>query len=170
MLTTAQSVEFDTLYQGHRDWLQRWFCKKLGGSFHADDLTQDTFVRMLLKQVGQQPFTTPRFYLLHIAKGLLVDHWRRQSLETNYLAALLQHHDATPSVEVQAILLETLMEIDAMLQKLPLKVRTAFLSAQIDGLTYRQIATELGVSERMVKKYMATAMLHCLQYKHTPAY
>ncbi|HAW37974.1 MAG TPA: RNA polymerase subunit sigma, partial [Pseudomonas sp.] len=30
------------------------------------------------------------------------------------------------------------------------------------GMTYAAIATELGVSERMVKKYMAQAMLHCL--------
>lgn len=47
-------------------------------------------------------------------------------------------------------------------QALPERVRRAFLLAQLDGLTYRQIGVELGVSERMVKKYMARAMLHCL--------
>jgi len=34
--------------------------------------------------------------------------------------------------------------------------------AQLDGLTYGAIAEHIGVSERMVKKYMAQAMLHCL--------
>ncbi|WJN57561.1 hypothetical protein OH686_02360 [Pseudomonas sp. SO81] len=56
----------------------------------------------------------------------------------------------------------TLLQIDAMLRRLPGKVRDAFLMAQLDGLTYAQIAVKLGVSERMVKKYMAQAMLHCL--------
>jgi RNA polymerase sigma factor (sigma-70 family) len=166
MLTPAQSVEFDQLYLDHHAWLQGWFCKKLGGQFHADDFTQDAFVRLLLKRVEQQPFTTPRFYLLHIARGLLIDHWRRQALEKNYLETLQQlAPEVAPSVELQAMLLETLLQIDAMLEKLPIKVRSAFLSAQIDGLSYRQIAAELSVSERMVKKYMATAMLHCLQFK-----
>lgn len=166
MLTPVQSAEFDRLYLGHHEWLQRWFCKKLGCTFQAADLTQDTFVRLLLKQVGQHHFTTPHFYLLHIAKGLLVDHWRRQSLEKSYLdALLLQEHAQVPSLEVQAILIETLLEVDAMLDRLPLKVRKAFLFAQIDGLTYREIAELLAVSERMVKKYMASAMMHCLQYK-----
>lgn len=50
-----------------------------------------------------------------------------------------------------------------MLQGLPEKVRTAFLMSQVGGSTYAKIATELSVSERMVKKYMAQAMLHCLR-------
>lgn len=166
MLTSEQSAEFDRLYHGHHVWLQSWFCKKLGCTYQAADLAQDTFVRLLLKQVEQHQFTTPRFYLLHIAKGLLIDHWRRRALEKSYVDALiLQEADVAPSLEVQTILLETLMEIDAMLEKLPFKVRRAFLLAQIDGLTYKEIAETLAVSERMVKKYMATAMLQCLQYK-----
>lgn len=166
MLKPEQSAEFESLYQGHHLWLHQWFCKRLGCHFQAADLAQDTFVRVLLKQVEQRQFNTPRFYLLHIAKGLLIDHWRRRNLEKNYLEALiLQDCEVTPSLEVQAILLETLIEIDAMLEKLPFNVRKSFLLAQIDGLTYKEIAEILAVSERMVKKYMATAMLHCLQYK-----
>ncbi|MGP1717976.1 MAG: sigma-70 family RNA polymerase sigma factor [Methylophilus sp.] len=166
MLNPEQSAEFDRLYHGHHLWLHQWFCKRLGCHFQAADLAQDTFVRVLIKQVEQQQFTTPRFYLLHIAKGLLIDHWRRRTLEKNYLEALIsQDSEGTPSLEVQAILLETLIEIDAMLEKLPFNVRKTFLLAQIDGLTYKQIAETLTVSERMVKKYMATAMLLCLKYK-----
>jgi RNA polymerase sigma-70 factor (ECF subfamily) len=33
---------------------------------------------------------------------------------------------------------------------------------QLDGCAYGEIALALGVSERMVRKYMAQAMLHCL--------
>ena len=69
------------------------------------------------------------------------------------------------SPEEQQIILDTLLAIDAMLNTLPLKVRRAFLLSRLDGLSYREIAAELGVSERMVKKYMARAMLHCLLLK-----
>lgn len=156
----------DTLYIEHHRWLQGWLSNKVGCTFLAADLTQDTFVRLLLKQLENYHFTTPRAYLLHIAKGLLVDHWRRQTLEREYLEALAtQEEVVVQSVELQAMMIETLIEIDAMLEKLPFKVRHAFLLAQMDGLTYKEISEVVGVSERMVKKYMSTAMLHCLQFR-----
>lgn len=37
--------------------------------------------------------------------------------------------------------------------------------AQVHGMTYKEIGAELGVSDRMVKKYMAQAMLHCALIK-----
>jgi len=67
-----------------------------------------------------------------------------------------------PSPEQQAIILETLQEIDAMLDGLAPPVRQAFLMAQLEGLGYAEIAMRLGVSERTVKRYMAEAMAHCI--------
>ena len=54
------------------------------------------------------------------------------------------------------------MQVDRMLASLSDKARRAFLMAQIHGLTYKEIAAELHVSDRMVKKYMAQAMLACI--------
>ena len=64
--------------------------------------------------------------------------------------------------EELALVVELLCRIDAMLDQLSPNARQAFLLAQIDGLTYLQIARQLAVSERMVKKYMAQAMLQCV--------
>ena len=67
-----------------------------------------------------------------------------------------------PSPERRALVLEALVEIDAMLQRLPARAREAFLLAQLGGYTYAEIGQRLDVSERMVKKYMAQVMLQCL--------
>ena len=105
----------------------------------------------------------PRAYLTTIANGLLVNHWRRSAIEKAYLDRLATYPEAlTPSPEENAIILSTLQEIDELLDQLPGKVRKAFLMSQLDGLTYVEIGIQLGVSDRMVKKYMAQAMLHCL--------
>lgn len=66
------------------------------------------------------------------------------------------------------IAVEMLCRIDAMLNTLSDKARKAFLLSQIDGRTYAEIALELGVSDRMVKKYMAQAMLQCLVLAQEP--
>jgi RNA polymerase sigma-70 factor (ECF subfamily) len=150
-------------YNEHHGWLQGWLSKRLGCSFNAADLAQDTFLRLLTKGRDLPAVREPRAYLSTIAHSLLVNHWRRQHIERAYLEALADRPEQyVPSPESRELIIESLVQIDTLLNKLPEKVRTAFLMSQLDGLTYALIAESLGVSERMVKKYMAQAMLHCL--------
>ena len=150
-------------YAEHHGWLNGWLCRQLGCSQRAADLAQDTFVRVLSKDQDMAAIREPRAYLHTIAKGLLINHWRRRQIEQAYLDALaLQPEPVVASPESQLLIVETLLRIDAMLSRLPARVRSAFLMAQLHGMSYAAIAVELEVSERMVKKYMAQAMLHCL--------
>lgn len=151
------------LYVDHQGWLNGWLRRQLGCSQKAADLAQDTFVRVLAKDQGLEAIREPRAFLHTVARGLLINHWRRKQIEQAYLDALAMQPEAfAPSPESQALVVETLLQVDAMLARLPDKVRRAFLLSQLQGMTYAAIAVELGVSERMVKKYMAQAMLHCL--------
>ncbi|WP_407293850.1 sigma-70 family RNA polymerase sigma factor [Stutzerimonas zhaodongensis] len=151
------------LYVDHLGWLNGWLRRQLGCSQKAADLAQDTFVRVLSKDQCLDAIREPRAYLHTIARGLLINHWRRRQIEQAYLDAVTLLPEAVaPSPEHQALVVETLLRVDAMLARLPEKVRRAFLLSQLQGMTYASIALELGVSERMVKKYMAQAMLHCL--------
>ncbi len=151
-----------SLYSSHHGWLHHWLWRKLGCRDGAADIAHDTFVRVL--DAGTiSAMREPRAYLGTIANGLLVNHWRRLTLERAYLDALALREEAlAPSPEERALVLEALMQVDAMLDQLAPKAREAFLLSQIDGLTYAVIAAQLQVSERMVKKYMAQAMLQCL--------
>ena len=151
------------LYVDHQGWLNGWLRRQLGCSQKAADLAQDTFVRVMMKDQSLEAIREPRAYLHTIARGLLINHWRRRQVEQAYLDAIaLQPEAVMPSPESQALVIETLLQIDAMLARLPQKVRRAFLLSQLHGMTYAAIAVELEVSERMIKKYMAQAMLHCL--------
>lgn len=149
------------LYCDHHGWLNGWLRKRLGNAFDAADLAQDTFVRVI-KARNALAIREPRPYLSMIAKGLLVDLFRRRSLEQAYLDALAMMPECQqPSLEAQAILLQALMEIDRLLSGLGPKVRQTLILSQFDGLTYPQIAEHLGISVRTVNNYMAKAMEHC---------
>lgn len=171
-MPTAESVmhaEVADLYADHHGWLQGWLRKKLGDSFDAADVAQDTFVRLLAapdhtpEKQAQWQLQEPRAYLTLIAKRLVANLYRRRSLEQAYLEALAQWPvDVVPSPEYRALLLEALQQIDAMLDGLQAKVRTAFLLSQLEGLGYAEIAARLDVSERTVKRYMAQAMARCI--------
>ena len=59
-------------------------------------------------------------------------------------------------------MLETLIEIDTLLEGLGAKVRQAFLLSQIEGLSYAEIAATMCISVSSVKKYMVQAVARCL--------
>lgn len=152
----------EVLYRAHHGWLLDWFRRRLGGAPCAADLAHDTFVRVMQSREAHA-IVEPRAFLRTLAHGVVANHWRRQDIERAWLETLArQPEPLAPSPEDRLLVLEALYRVDAMLDRLSARARSAFLLSQLDGLTYGQIAGQLGVSERMVKKYMAQAMLQCL--------
>lgn len=169
MLPSTDNSPIADLYQNHHSWLHDWLRRRMGCSHTAADLAQDTFVRILARRgevaqrSSQQPLQEPRAYLWAIAKGLVVDHLRRRSLEQAYLEALANLPEACSiSPEEQEILLQTLHRIDALLDQLPRQVRQAFLLSQIHGLTYNEIAQQMKLSQRTIKRYMQQGFAKCI--------
>lgn len=153
---------FNQLYQEHHEWLVRWIARRTSAGDHAQDLAQDTFLRLLNRPVMPQQLSSPRAWLAKIAANLAVDQARRQILERNYLAALANAPEAEhPSPEEQWQLLGLLEQIDQLLNGLRPIEKTAFLMARLDGLSYREVAEQLNVSLSSVEKYIAKAMLRC---------
>ncbi|MGY1489122.1 sigma-70 family RNA polymerase sigma factor [Methylobacillus pratensis] len=152
---------FKALYANHHSWLNHWLRKKMGNQSDAADLAQDTFLRVLLSGDADK-LHEPRAFLTTVASGLVSNFYRRKKLEQAYLDALLHLPEAeAPSPEAKAIMLETLVEIDGLLDGLPYKVRKAFLLSQLDGMSQADIAGELGVSISTVKRYIVQAVEQC---------
>lgn len=170
-MPAGQQAHLDSvhaLYSDHHGWLCGWLRRKLGCAHSAADLAQDTFVRII---AGRNPadFQEPRAFLTTIARGLVIDHWRRQDLERAYLDAIAHMPESeVPSPETRLLILETLAGIDALLDGLQPNARTAFLLSRLEGLSYPEIADQLGVSLSSVEKYMAVAIRHCLAARVIP--
>ena len=155
----------DSLYKDNQPWLFNWLVKKLGCQHRAEDLTHDTFVRLLQTQHKQTEFSIeqPKAYLRTVANGLVVDYFRKKSLEQAYQQALNEIPELTQlSEETLYLLKETLEQLDRLIDRLPKRVKSVFLYSQLDGLTYAAIAEKLGISLRTVKRDMQQAYIHCL--------
>jgi RNA polymerase sigma-19 factor, ECF subfamily len=161
VLAPAIQQQIHSLYSDHHGWLHGWLRKKLGCHHGAADLAHDTFVRLLTSHIPAR-LDEPRAYLTTVARHVLLNHQRRQRLELAWAAELALVPQAfAPSAEERAMLLETLLTIDALLDGLPDKARRAFLLSQLDGMTYAEIAIEIGVSVSRVRQYMATSLARC---------
>lgn len=155
------STSLESLYKKHHGWLHGWLRSRLGCTHSAADLAHDTYMRMLV--TGNLPAVDDsRRYLVRIAKGLMIDLYRRRRIEAAYLDTLSGLSEPeVPDVETRQMIIESLVEIDAMLDSLPARMRQALLLRQLDGLSYKDIARQLGVSVSSVEKYVAQGLAAC---------
>ncbi|OOF11825.1 MULTISPECIES: sigma-70 family RNA polymerase sigma factor [Salinivibrio] len=151
-----------SLYVSHQRWLSGFIQRRMGCPSTSADLVQDTYLRLL--NSGRLPDTdSARAYLTHIAKGLIVDWYRRRRVEQAYLDYLqAQPERMASSPEQHQQTMEALVAVDALLGHLPVKVRQALLMRQLEGMSYKDIAKALSVSVSSVEKYVAKALTACV--------
>ena len=87
----------------------------------------------------------------------------KRQVEARYLQALAHEQEpVAASPETLAMLKQAVMEIDSLLDGLPVPVKHAFLLNRLDGLTHPAIAQALGLSLATVERHVKRAYLHCL--------
>ncbi|MFT3805202.1 MAG: sigma-70 family RNA polymerase sigma factor [Burkholderiaceae bacterium] len=162
----APSSNIEALYGDHHAWLLAWLRRRLGDAADAADLAHDAFLRLIVKP-APRGFGSPaeaRGYLRAMAHGLCVNLWHRREIERAWLDVLAsQPEEHAPSAERQAIVIEALHEIGALLLDVPPKAARAFLMCSVCEMSAQEAADELGVSTRMIRKYVARVMLRCMQ-------
>lgn len=163
-MAPAQPPDVQQLYSDHYRWLHNWLSRKLRCTHAAADLAHDTFVRIMASRDALLGVREPRAYLTTTAKRLLIDRSRRNALEQAYLVELELLRDILPdypSPDEILSAIEALEQIAVALDGLPAKVREAFLRHYLEEQTQAAIAADMGVSKRMVQKYLVQALLHC---------
>jgi len=155
----------DDLFRAH----YRWLCTYLRGHLHdsasSEDIAAETFAQ-LLQAPALTAIREPRALLTTIAQRLLYQRWRRADMERAYRQQIDIDYAASPEELVQQS--QSLNRLELSLQRLPGKVRTTFLLARVDGLTYPQIAAELGISQRSVSVYMSRSQALCDRHSANP--
>ena len=111
---SAPHAALSRLYATHHAWLQGWLRRRLGCAFDADDVAQDTFMR-LLKGDAAATLREPKDFLVTVAKRVMVDLFRRRTLERAYLEMLaLIPEGYAPSPEQRQSLLENLQGLQSL--------------------------------------------------------
>lgn len=125
---------------------------------------------MRLSAMGDinEPVRDRQALILRIAANIAIDLVRRERRHSsrciNDETLLLAIEDAYPNPETFAIDRDQLRQLVLALSKLPRKAVSALLMSRCDGLSHREIAGKLGVSESMVAKYLAQSIRHSRDY------
>ena len=167
---TYTSETLGHFFSETKDELIRFFLRRFNCRDTADDLTQETYLRLITSE-HRMPTQNRRAMVFAIAGNLVVDHVRK---EYNYARYISNHDDDQlkvipcndPGSEHIAIVGEDLKQLHEALQALPEESRTALYLSTIKGLSYAQIGVYLGVTERMVAKRIANTLKHCRQHRN----
>lgn len=144
--------------------LVRYLAKKVPNNEDANDLAQEAFLRMHKFQQSKN-LENARAFLYRTANNLVIDQLRRARVHDKYLSSEIppEHADEdedkfAPSAERAVSAEQELDRVYEIVEKMPQKVRRAFLLHRSKDLSYPEIAAEMGVSTSMVEKYIIQAL------------
>jgi RNA polymerase sigma factor (sigma-70 family) len=154
----------EKLFAEHHNALQRYIYRRIRTKSDAPDLAQEVYVRML--RIGDSSaIRDPQLYLYTVASNLVKEHAvadRRQASRVDVDETSVQQRlGELPALDSQLDATQVAERLRSVVERLPVKWRTAVILQYRYGLTYEEIADRLGVSSNMVKKYLAQALGRC---------
>jgi RNA polymerase sigma factor (sigma-70 family) len=124
-----------------------------------EDLYQDAFVRIVERSKTEE---IPKLdnLLRYVVRCLAIDRFRRKTtrrmLTSDEAGETIVDAAADPERSLMGA--QRLSRVVAVINTMPEKRREVFLLHRVEELTYRQIATRLGVSIKTVEKHIHLAM------------
>jgi RNA polymerase sigma-70 factor (ECF subfamily) len=104
-------------------------------------------------------------YLYTVASNLVKEHAaleRRRGIAVDVEDAAVQEElGELAAFDSQIDTAQQIKRLREVLRQLPPKCHAAVVLQYVHGLSYQEIAQQLGVSPRMVKKYLGKALGHC---------
>lgn len=127
-------------------------CSHLGDRPHADDLTQETFLRAFRALPGFDERSSARTWLLAIARNVCSDDVRRRQRRRR-----VDNATTTPRTPTNAPDHAAEIALDALLMELEDDRRAAFVLTQVIGCSYAEAAEVCDVEIGTIRSRVARA-------------
>ncbi len=161
MTSPSSTTAFDGLYRSEHRRLLRYFRKRVGRDA-APDLMQEVFTRMLRARTVAR-IDNPQRYLRRSARNLLIDRARKAMRQQAVVFPFDDERDASVRPEqtwgIEAADLRRVYR--QALLAMPPRTRRIFLMHRLRGLTYKQIAEQIGIGDKGVEYHMMRALARC---------
>lgn len=147
---------FSRLVDRHLGPVHGYLVRLTGSAADADELSQETFLRLWQRASSYRPGQVQLTTWLHrIAHNLAVDELRKRRPESGI--ELPEHEDEGAGPEDLAVSGETGRRLAAAMSRLPSTQRSALLLCQVQGFSNREAATIMGIGVRGLESLVARA-------------
>jgi len=140
--------EFQALYARTAAPLRAYVARSLGNATHADDIVQETYLRVLRHPVPTREDDELRSYVFRIASNLVVDHWRARRRETK---------QGVPDKAAPARDQGARLDLKKLFARLKPRERQLVWLAHVEGANHKEIAAALGLRAGSVRVLLSRA-------------
>lgn len=124
------------------------------------DLRQDTYVRVYEAALREKPLN-PRNFLFQVARNLMIDRSRRKNVVSFDSFADFDGMEADgdqPDVEQSTAARQEMRLLRAAIGELPPRCREVVTLRKIEGLSQRDVARKMGITEDTVERQVANGI------------
>jgi RNA polymerase sigma-70 factor (ECF subfamily) len=151
----AFAALFRTLYAGLVAAAERL----LGDRASAEDVAQDVMLELWRRREQLPEDVSLRGYLYQSVRNRALNKLRH-ARTAREAEPYVRPPSAAPSTDAHAVTGELEVAMRQAVADLPDEVRETFLLSRVDGLTYAEIATTVGMSVKTVEARMGRALKH----------
>lgn len=124
----------------------------------SEDIVQEVFCKVWEKRHKIDTSLPLENYLITLAKHKMIDHFRKNKTEKNKKSTLRPIIALETTPEDLAIYNEQKSLALTVLKKFPLKTKRIFLLSRKHGMTNKEIAMELIITEKSVEYHISKAL------------
>jgi RNA polymerase sigma-70 factor (ECF subfamily) len=142
-LRSADREAAEDLFNACYPRLAGWVRRLVDDDDTAHEIASEAFTRLMARWSG---LDSPQSYLYMIATNLVRDHWRKTGRERRAIRTMTAAAPADPAYyPAQDV------DVRALIEELPPRLRSAFLLHYYAGLGVREVAVMLGRPEGTIK-------------------
>jgi RNA polymerase sigma-70 factor (family 1) len=135
--------------------------KRLKNKEMAEEIVQEVFTSLWHKRGALNITQTLGGYLFTSVSNLVIDQYRKDLVRARYKESFKLVYSETDNSTEDAILVKELEHtIEHEVNSLPDKCRSVFELSRVEHKTNKEIASELGISEKTVEHHITKALKH----------
>ncbi|MGQ1785213.1 MULTISPECIES: RNA polymerase sigma factor [unclassified Saccharicrinis] len=162
LLKEGNMLAFDTLYNRFCHQLHNFALSYLKQEEDAEGIVQEVFLKIWEKRNKIDEFSSFKSFLFTITYNLTISLLRKRLSETKSREHLksLQQSVKTISPLDDLYYKRLNNRVNSLLQEVTPRQREIYLLSREEGLTHKEIAEQLGISENTVKNHLVSTLKH----------
>ena len=147
----GDTAAFEYLFDRYRDAIHRLFLQRTGNTEDADDLLQETFIKVYMNLHRYSPEYTFGQWLYTIARNTFIDYVRKRQDDLPIDEKFSSPASNTPTPEESVINSQQRNQIELCIARLPENYRRLIRMRFFDEYSYEEIAVKLSLPLGTVK-------------------
>jgi RNA polymerase sigma factor (sigma-70 family) len=145
----------------HESAIRAWLKRNRIFDLDVDDIVQEMYARIVSLE-SFEAITDPKRYAFQVANSIVIDHARRSRIVSIFSIGNVEDLGLASTEldpEEKASFDDEIKQIASVIGTLPERTREVLLLRRVAGLSQRQTAERLAISEKTVEKHMARGVL-----------